>query len=83
VSEKDVGQVQLGAAVDIIVDSFPQDVFTGVVTNIAAKAEFIPKNIQTKEERITQVFAVKVAIKNSNGRLKIGMPADVYIKKQD
>jgi multidrug resistance efflux pump len=83
VSEKDIGRVQLGAEVDVIVDSFPQDVFVGVVTTIASKAEFIPKNIQTKEERLTQVFAVKVAIKNSSGRLKIGMPADVYIKKQD
>lgn len=80
ISEKDIGQVQLGAAVEVIVDSFPRDVFAGVVTTIAAKAEFIPKNIQTKEERINQVFAVKIAINNNSGKLMIGMPADVYIK---
>jgi HlyD family secretion protein len=80
ISEKYIGRVRLGTAADIQVDSFPQDVFTGKVVYISNKAEFMPKNIQTREERITQVFAVKVKITNKESKLKIGLPADVYIK---
>ncbi|MDD5491693.1 MAG: efflux RND transporter periplasmic adaptor subunit [bacterium] len=81
IPEKDIGKVRLGAPADVLVDSFPKDIFSGVVTNISIKAEFIPKNIQTKEERVNQVFAVKIKVTNKEQRLKIGMPADVYIKE--
>jgi HlyD family secretion protein len=80
IPEKDIGRVKNGSAAEVEVDSFPQEVFSGQVTYISDQAEFIPKNIQTKEERVNQVFAVKVQVVNKDQKLKIGMPADVYIK---
>ncbi|MFH1238979.1 MAG: efflux RND transporter periplasmic adaptor subunit [bacterium] len=80
IPEANIGKVKLGAQAEVVVDSFPNYVFPGEVIHISSKAEFIPKNIQTKEERVTQVFAVKVAVKNIEDKLKIGLPADVYIK---
>lgn len=82
IPELDIGRVKIGSPADVAVDSFPQDVFSGQVTYISDQAEFIPKNIQTKEERVNQVFAVKVKITNKDQKLKIGMPADVYIKEK-
>ncbi len=80
IPEQNIGRVKLGASADVEVDSFPQEVFNGQVIYISDQAEFIPKNIQTKEERVNQVFAVKVKVTNKEQKLKIGMPADVYIK---
>ncbi len=81
IPEKNIGRVRLGASADVEVDSFPQDIFNGRVIYISDQAEFIPKNIQTKEERVNQVFAVKITVTNKEQKLKIGMPADVYIKQ--
>jgi HlyD family secretion protein len=49
------------------------------VTYISSDAEFTPKNVQTKEERVKLVFGVKVSVKNQNNELKPGMPADVKV----
>ncbi|MFH0887040.1 MAG: efflux RND transporter periplasmic adaptor subunit [bacterium] len=76
VPEKYVGEVRLGQDVDVAVDSFPDKKFRGKVAFISDKAEFTPKNIQTKEERVTQVFGIKVEIDNPLKELKPGMPAD-------
>jgi len=54
-------------------------VFVGHVQSIAGEAEFTPRNVQTQEERVNLVFAVKVRIPNSDGALKPGMPADATI----
>jgi HlyD family secretion protein len=51
----------------------------GQVSNIAGEAEFTPRNVQTQEERVNLVFAVKVSIRNADQRLKPGMPADATI----
>jgi len=51
--------------------------FTGVITWISDTAEFTPKIIQTKEERVNLVYAVKVSVKNPDGEIKIGMPGEV------
>ena len=80
VPENRVGQVQLGQEVDVQVDSFPGRVFTGEVVNIAGEAEFTPRNVQTQEERVNLVFAVKVRIPNSDYALKPGMPADATLQ---
>lgn len=45
---------------------------------ISHEAEFTPKNVQTKEERTNMVFKVKIALDNEEGKLKPGMPADVF-----
>jgi len=79
VPETKFGKVMLKDYVYIIVDSYPGETFTGRVSNISNKAEFTPKNIQTKEERTTQVFGIKVKIPNSEDKLKPGMPADAII----
>lgn len=79
VPEPDVGLVKLGQTVNVLVDSFPGEPFPGTVTFINDKAEFTPKNVQTKEERVNTVFAVKISLQNSDGRLKPGMPADAIL----
>ena len=80
VPENRVGQVRLGQDVEVQVDSFPSQVFVGHVTNIAGEAEFTPRNVQTQEERVNLVFAVKVSISNADQKLKPGMPADATIR---
>jgi HlyD family secretion protein len=52
------------------------------VSFVNSEAEFTPKNIQTKEERVKLVFAVKVRVANPNQELKPGMPADVRLNLQ-
>jgi len=79
VPEDQLGQVQLGQAVSVTVDAYPERVFPGTVTFIASKAEFTPKNVQTREERVNMVFAVKVSLPNPDHALKPGMPADAVL----
>ncbi len=80
VGEKDLGRVKLGQKAEITTDSFPGKKYLGVVTFISPRAEFTPKNVQTKEERIKQVYRVKITILNREQELKIGMPAEGYIR---
>ncbi|MFB3819812.1 MAG: HlyD family secretion protein [Candidatus Methylomirabilales bacterium] len=79
VPEAALGKVQLGAAARIYVDSFPDRPFHGTVTWIADQAEFTPKNVQTQEERVNLVYAVKITIRDAERRLKAGMPADAEV----
>ena len=83
VAEDAIGQVKLGQAVDISVDSFPDKTYQGRVSHIATEAEFTPKNIQTKEERVNMVFAVDVRVPNPEHDLKPGMPADAVIRTKE
>jgi multidrug efflux pump subunit AcrA (membrane-fusion protein) len=76
VPEVELGQVQLGQTVAVTVDSFPGRVFQGQVVYISSQAEFTPRNIQTTEQRASQVFAVRIELPNSDHALKPGMPAD-------
>jgi HlyD family secretion protein len=75
-----LGFVKLGQKAEVTVDSFPKKRYEGTVTQIASEAEFTPKNVQTREERVKLVFGVKVSVKNENSELKPGMPADVVIR---
>lgn len=75
VPEADLGRVSLGQTVEVTVDAY-KDVFIGQVSHIASRAEFTPKNVQTQEERVHMVFAVKIRLDNPDHRLKPGMPAD-------
>jgi len=79
VKENRLGQVKLGQKADVKVDSFKDKTYDGTVTFISSEAEFTPKNVQTEEERVKLVFGVKIKVKNENGELKPGMPADVKI----
>ncbi|MCD6344362.1 MAG: efflux RND transporter periplasmic adaptor subunit [Anaerolineae bacterium] len=77
VPEDRLGQVSVDQKVRVTVDSFPGRVFEGRVSHIAGQAEFTPRNVATKEERVNLVFAVEIRIPNDDGALKPGMPADV------
>jgi HlyD family secretion protein len=79
VNEKRLGLVKIGQAVKVFIDSFPDKAFPGKIVSISNKAEFTPKTIQTKDERVKLVFAVKVMIENPDLILKPGMPADAEI----
>lgn len=77
VPEPWLGHIKLGDAVKVRVDSFPNKEFSGAVEQIARAAEFTPRNVQTVEERIKQVFGIKVRLDNREGHLRAGMSADV------
>jgi HlyD family secretion protein len=79
VPERYVGQIKIGNRVEVVSDSFPNKIFGGKIDYISDEAEFAPKNIQTKEERLKLVFMVKSYLENSSGELKPGMPVDVRI----
>ena len=73
------GRVQIGAPVEVEIDSFPGRRFDGRLGFLAAEAEFTPKQIQTEEERMKLVYRVKIDLANPEGVLKANMPADAYI----
>jgi len=79
VKEDKLGLVKLGQKAEITVDSYPEKIYEGKVKYISSKAEFTPKNVQTREERVKLVFGVEISVKNVNDELKPGMPADVRI----
>ncbi len=80
IPETEIGKVQLGQKAEVRVDSFPKTVFEGVVEQINQQAEFLPRNVQTREERVHQVFGVKIRINGAEGRVLAGMAADVKLK---
>ncbi len=79
VPESRIGRLLLGQDVAVRVDSFPGRRFRGVVEQINRRAEFTPRNVQTPEERVNQVFGVKVRLDNREGLLRAGMAADVTL----
>ena len=81
VPETQIGHVSLGQAVQVSVDSFANRSFEGTVTHIADAAQFTPRNVATKEERVNLVFAVEISLSNEDGALKPGMPADTVFGK--
>jgi HlyD family secretion protein len=80
VPETELGRVKLGQSAEIASDTYPGRRYHGRVTEISQEAEFTPKNVQTREERVKLVFGVKIAVENSNHELKPGMPADAVIQ---
>jgi multidrug resistance efflux pump len=80
VPEDRYGQINLGQKYQVTVDSFPNLTFTGVVSHIADQAEFTPRNVQTIDSRKNTVFAIKLKLAPSGGKLKPGMPADVHFQ---
>jgi HlyD family secretion protein len=78
VPEPWLGRIKIGDHVRLRVDSFPNTDFDGVVEQINRQAEFTPRNVQTVEDRIRQVFGVKIRLPNNDDRLRAGMAADVY-----
>jgi multidrug resistance efflux pump len=79
IPESRIGEVQIGQRVEVTVDAFTERTFVGQVASIAGEAEFTPRNVQTKEERVNLVFAVDVVIPNPDHALKPGLPADATL----
>ena len=81
VPEPWLGLINLGDRVRVRVDSFPGKDFAGMVEQINRQAEFTPRNVQTVEDRIRQVFGVKIRLQNAEDNLRAGMSADVFFPK--
>jgi HlyD family secretion protein len=79
VPELYLGKVKLGQEVSIYIDSQPDKPFKGKIKRIYDKAEFTPKNIQTRAERVKEVFALEIGSSSHSGMLKPGLPCDVDI----
>ena len=79
VSEMQLASLKLGQKVTVkIDDTDAMKSYKGTIGWIASEAEFTPKIIQTKEERVALVYAVKIDVAN-DGSLKIGMPAEMWL----
>lgn len=79
ISETQLSDIKIGQKVTVKIDS-GEDMkeYAGTISWISASAEFTPKIIQTKEERVNLVYAVKIDVKNDGG-LKIGMPGEMWL----
>lgn len=80
VREDRIGEVNLGQRATISSDTYPDRTYEGEVVFISSEAEFTPRNVQTTEERVKLVYAVKVRITGDPSHdLKPGIPADVIL----
>lgn len=84
ISGAQLPHIKLGQEVEVLIDEDEEAnrSLTGTISWISDKAEFTPKTIQTKEERVNLVYAFKVKVKN-DGSLKIGMPGEVVLEKKE
>lgn len=83
ISGAQLARVKLGAPVEVGIDRGDSGVvrLTGRVSWISSEAEFTPKTIQTRDERVDLVYAFKVRVANTDGALKNGMPGEVYLDR--
>jgi len=77
VPETWLAHIKVGDTAEVRVDGYPNKDFSGLVEQVAREAEFTPRNVQTVEERVKQVFGIKVRLDNSRGDLRAGMSVDV------
>jgi multidrug resistance efflux pump len=82
VPETQIGSVQIGRAAQIQVDTFPRQRFQAQVEQIRQQSEFLPRNVQTKEERVHQVVGVKLRVENHDKLLRAGISADVQFASE-
>jgi HlyD family secretion protein len=79
VNETDLGRVKLGQIAKLTTDSYKGKIYTGHISFIASEAEFTPKQIQTREERVKLVYRIKIDVDNPQHDLKSNMPVDAEI----
>ena len=79
VAETDLAKVKLGQVCDLKTDTYPDKVYKGKITYISDQAEFTPKNLTTKDDRVKLVYRIKITADNSSRDLKPGMIADAFI----
>ena len=77
VPETQIAGVHVGQKADVRVDSWSGKTFTARVEQIRQQAEFLPRNVQTQEERVHEVIGVKLRVENPENRLRAGVSADV------
>ena len=84
VSGGQLPKISLGQEVEVLIDKDDKtnQKLKGIISWISESAEFTPKIIQTKEERVNMVYAVKIKVKN-DGSLKIGMPGEVNFRTKE
>ena len=75
----ELAAVKLGAPALAVADAFPGEEFSGQVSTVAFKAEFTPRNIQTRSDRDRLVYPVEIVLANRAGRLRAGMPVQVTL----
>jgi multidrug resistance efflux pump len=80
IPEDKYGQINLGDSAKLSTDSYPSEFFDAKVIRIADQAEYTPRNVQTKEDRVTTVYAVELSVETPLGKLKPGMPTDVIFQ---
>ncbi len=84
VPERRIGKLRLGLEARIYTDAFPRRPFAAHVREIASRAQFTPKEVQTPDERVKLVYAVKLYLdENPDHRLTPGLPADAVIRWRD
>lgn len=79
VPNAELGAVRPGAAVEAVADAYPGQRFAGRVSTVAFKAEFTPRNIQTRSDRDRLVYPVEVVLANQLGKLRAGMPVEIAV----
>ena len=80
VPETDLSRIRVGQSADVEIDALNQRHFSGHIQEIASEAEFLPRNVQTYNDREHEVFGVKVQVENPGGVLKSGMSATVQLR---
>lgn len=80
VNETDLGRVKLGQPAKLTTDSYPGKTYPGRISFISSDAEFTPKQIQTREERVKLVYRIKIEVDNASHDLKSNMPVDAQIQ---
>jgi multidrug resistance efflux pump len=81
VPQNQIGRVRVGQKAQVKVDAFDER-FPAVVEQIRQQAEFLPRNVQTKEERVHQVIGVKLRVDSQQGKLRAGVNAEVSFGEQ-
>jgi HlyD family secretion protein len=79
----EIGAARPGGKALVVADAYPGRTFEGVVASVSAKAEFTPRNIQTRSDRDRLVYPVEVRVKNPDGALRPGMPVQVTLPRGD
>jgi HlyD family secretion protein len=79
VPNAELGAVKLGAPAVAVADAYPDEKFPGRVSTVAFKAEFTPRNIQTRSDRDRLVYPVEVVLANIGGKLRAGMPVQISL----
>jgi HlyD family secretion protein len=78
VAEPDLGRLRIGQEATVVTDDGQSR--KGKLTFVASQAEFTPKNVQTRDERVKLVYKVKVGLSNADGLFKPGMPAEARLR---